>query len=259
MMHRRICLTDDPDSSGMNGEDMGILFATIAFAIMVFIGMRILTRIDNFKTDKRAEIRKALEINSDEQFFYGMRTNAGKALVYGTLCAVDPVKVFWAPGDLMIWKVEVKKRTKHVQVNEGVDIDVNGHRRPYRNETVYYTWDTVSTEIGHANEVTFRGELYPFEKISFTALNPYGSVNTGIEMMEERYALPAKMTGTLYTTLGDNTISYGSQFMPGTEPSRAREGMIQGQKLFGCLFYAMWIPLTLFVMFMAFLFGSISF
>ena len=235
---------------------MLVIVLLVLLAATLYGGIRILTRLENYRADKRAKIRKVIEIYDDEQFLYGQKTNIGNAFVYGTISATAPVRASWAAGDLMIWHIKVQEWTKHVEVTTTYKIDAKGNRIPHKKETVYYSWDTIYTEKDHTDEVIFKGGVYPFEKVSFIGLDLYETVYIASDTREERYALPAEMTGTLYTNLADNTISYGSKFMKNLTPSLARERMLKGLKFTGNIVYysTAFFVITLAAMFIFYLY-----
>ena len=65
-----------------------ILVSICIIAIMIVFGFLISNEIWNRKNDKNAEYNKAIKIETQDLFQYGMGTNAGNAFVYGKLKAV---------------------------------------------------------------------------------------------------------------------------------------------------------------------------
>ena len=58
---------------------------------MLLIGLLIGDKIADYQRDQNEVYNKAVKIESQEIFEYGMRTNVGNAFVYGDLEAVDTV------------------------------------------------------------------------------------------------------------------------------------------------------------------------
>ena len=60
-----------------------ILASISIVAIMLLIGVLIAGKISDYQLDKNEKYNKAVKIESQELFEYGMRTNIGNAFVYG--------------------------------------------------------------------------------------------------------------------------------------------------------------------------------
>lgn len=68
-----------------------ILASISIIAVMLLIGVLIAGRISDRELDRNEKYNKAIKIESQDLFEYGMRTNVGNAFVYGELEAVDTV------------------------------------------------------------------------------------------------------------------------------------------------------------------------
>lgn len=92
-----------------------ILVSVSIVAIMLLIGVLIAGKISDYQLDKNEKYNKAIKIESQELFEYGMRTNAGNAFVYGDLKAVDTV-TYPGIGGEYIYIEKVKERyTMHTR------------------------------------------------------------------------------------------------------------------------------------------------
>ena len=92
-----------------------ILVSVSIVAIMLLIGVLIAGKISDYQLDKNEKYNKAIKIESQELFEYGMRTNAGNAFVYGDLKAVDTV-TYPEIGGEYIYIEKVKERyTMHTR------------------------------------------------------------------------------------------------------------------------------------------------
>lgn len=68
------------------------LLASISIiAIMLLVGFLIGGRVSDYQMDQNEKYNKAVKIETQDLFEYGMRTNIGNAFVYGDLLAVDTV------------------------------------------------------------------------------------------------------------------------------------------------------------------------
>ena len=79
-----------------------ILVSVSIVAIMLLIGVLIAGKISDYQLDKNEKYNKAIKIESQELFEYGMRTNAGNAFVYGDLKAVDTVTYPGIGGEYIV-------------------------------------------------------------------------------------------------------------------------------------------------------------
>lgn len=68
-----------------------ILASISIIAVLLFIGFIISGKISDHLMDKNEKYNKAVKIEDQELFEYGMRTDIGNAFVYGNLEAVDTV------------------------------------------------------------------------------------------------------------------------------------------------------------------------
>ena len=68
-----------------------ILASISIIAVMILIGVLISTKISEHQMDQNEIYNKAVKIESQDLFQYGMDTNIGNAFVYGELKAVDTV------------------------------------------------------------------------------------------------------------------------------------------------------------------------
>lgn len=68
-----------------------ILASISIIAIMLLVGVLIAGKISDWELDQNEKYNKAIKIETQDLFEYGMRTNVGNAFVYGDLVAVDTV------------------------------------------------------------------------------------------------------------------------------------------------------------------------
>ena len=68
-----------------------ILASISIIVIMILFGILISTKISEYQMDKNEIYNKAVKIEDQNMFQYGMDTNIGNAFVYGILEAVDTV------------------------------------------------------------------------------------------------------------------------------------------------------------------------
>lgn len=86
-----------------------ILASISIIAVMILVGILISGKISEYLMDKNEKYNKAVKIESQEMFQYGMDTNVGNAFVYGDLKAVDTVTYPEINGEYM-YVEKVKER-----------------------------------------------------------------------------------------------------------------------------------------------------
>ena len=122
-----------------------ILVSVSIVAIMLLIGVLIAGKISDYQLDKNEKYNKAIKIESQELFEYGMRTNAGNAFVYGDLKAVDTV-TYPEIGGEYIYIEKVKERyTMHTR-QVAHTTTTNGKTHTYYTTETYWTWDYAGSE-----------------------------------------------------------------------------------------------------------------
>ena len=94
-------------------EDLGItkrkiLVSVSIIAVMITIGLFIAGKISDHQLDRNAKYNKAVKIESQEMFQYGMDTDVGDAFVYGDLEAVwrlsIPLHTLKLVENICMWK-----------------------------------------------------------------------------------------------------------------------------------------------------------
>ena len=119
-----------------------VLASISIIAVMILVGILISTKITERQMDRNEVYNKAVKIDSQEMFSYGMRTNVGNAFVYGTLQAVDPVSYPEIDGSYMYVEKIEKRYTMHTRTV--AHTDANGNTT-YTIET-YWSWDNAGEE-----------------------------------------------------------------------------------------------------------------
>lgn len=84
-------------------------------AIMLLIGVLIGDKISDWQLDRNEKYNKAVKIETQDLFEYGMRTNIGNAFAYGDLLAVDTVTYPEIGGEYM-WVKRSRNDTQCIPV-----------------------------------------------------------------------------------------------------------------------------------------------
>ena len=68
-----------------------ILASAVIMLVMLILGTVISGSINQMAMERKQEYTTAIDISSEDQFAYVLRTDVGRAFCYGTLSAVDTV------------------------------------------------------------------------------------------------------------------------------------------------------------------------
>ena len=104
--------------------------------------------------DQNEKYNKAVKIETQDLFEYGMRTNIGNAFVYGDLLAVDTVTYPEIGGSYMYVEKVKERYTMHTR-QVAHTRTVNGKTQTYYTTETYWTWDRVGSEDKTCNEISF--------------------------------------------------------------------------------------------------------
>lgn len=200
---------------GRKGFDFGdfeitkreILASISIIAVMILFGILISSKISEHQMDKNEKYNKAVKIESQEMFQYGMDTNVGNAFVYGDLKAVDTVTYPEIGGEYMYVEKVKERYTRHTrQVRHS-----NGKTTWYTTET-YWTWDRVGSEDIKCKQISFCDIVFPSNKIEMPGTDYIDTIKESSHVRYKYYGVRTKYTGTIFTDLRDKTISDNSNF-----------------------------------------------
>lgn len=180
-------------------------------AIMLLIGVLIGDKISDWQLDRNEKYNKAVKIETQDLFEYGMRTNIGNAFVYGDLLAVDTVTYPEIGGEYM-WVEKVKERyTMHTR-QVAHTRTVNGKTQTYYTTETYWTWDRVGSESLSCKEISFLGVVFNMGKIEIPGSNYIDTIKESSHVRYKYYGVGTEFTGTIFTELRDGTISNNTPF-----------------------------------------------
>lgn len=196
-------------------------------AAMQIIGFLIAGILADNQNENNAMYQKAIHIESEELFRYGMETNSGDAFVYGELKAIDTVSYPEIEGEYMCL-LKVKERyERHERTVTEKDKDGETHTKT----EYYYQWDEQSKESMHSSEISFCGVIFDYGKISSPGWDYIETISADrewswssgeyVKVRYKFYGTETEYTGTVFTTLADNTISDSSPFFDGKTPEEA--------------------------------------
>ena len=235
---------------GKKGFDFGefeitkreILASISIIAVMILIGILISGKISEYQMDKNEKYNKAVKIENQEMFQYGMDTNVGNAFVYGDLEAVDTVTYPEIGGEYMYVEKVKEKYTMHTR-----QVAHSNGKTTYYTTEVYWTWDTVGSEDIECKEVSFCGVVFPSNKINVPGTDYIDTVMESGYVRYKYYGVGTKYTGTVFTNLRDETISDNSRFYNNLTIDQTMNHLESGAGVIA--FWIGWVILIILVVF----------
>lgn len=204
---------------GRKGFDFGdfeitkreILVSISIIAVMILFGILISSKISEHQMDKNEIYNKAVKIESQEMFQYGMDTNVGNAFVYGDLKAVDTVTYPEIGGEYMYVEKVKERYTKHTR-RVAHTRTVNGKSKTYYTTETYWTWDRVGSEDIKCKEVSFCRVNFTSNKIDLPGTDYIDTIKESSNVRYKYYGVDTEYKGTIFTDLRDKTISDNTSF-----------------------------------------------
>lgn len=204
---------------GRKGFDFGdfeitkreILASISIIAVMILFGILISSKISEYQMDKNEKYNKAVKIESQEMFQYGMDTNVGNAFVYGDLKAVDTVTYPEIGGEYMYVEKVKERYTKHTR-QVAHTRTVNGKSQTYYTTETYWTWDRVGSEDIKCKETSFCGVNFASNKIDLPDTDYIDTIKESSNVRYKYYGVGTEYKGTIFTDLRDKTISDNTSF-----------------------------------------------
>lgn len=218
-----------------------ILASVSVIAIMLLIGVLIAGKISDYQLDKNEKYNKAVKIEAQDLFEYGMRTNVGNAFVYGDLIAVDTVTYPEIGGEYMYVERIKERYTRHTR-QVAHTRTVNGKTQTYYTTETYWTWDRVSSEEQICREISFLGHIFSSEKIDIPGSEYINTIKESSHVRYKYYGTEPQHTGTIFTELKDGTIPNNTPFYENKTIVETVEHLESGSVLI--IFWIFWIALT---------------
>ena len=227
-----------------------VLASISIIAVMILIGFLISGKISDGIMDDNEKYNKAVKIESEDLFQYGMETDVGNAFVYWKLESVDTVTYQELGGNYVyIAKIEERRERHERKVKKK---DSKG--KEYTETEVYYSWDTENTESLHAKEIKFCGTTFDYEKIKLP-FSKYIKTIPGDKVYSwesgERvkvrfvyYGVKTKYKGTIFADLKDGTIPDKTHFYKNSSLNDTVEMFETNATVAMVIFWIIWIILT---------------
>ena len=204
---------------GRKGFDFGnfeitkreILASISIIAVMILFGILISSKISECQMDKNEIYNKAVKIESQEMFQYGMDTNVGNAFVYGDLKTVDTVTYPEIDGEYMYVEKIKEQYTMHTR-QVAHTRTVNGKSQTYYTTETYWTWDKVGSEDIKCKEILFCGVIFTSNKIDLPGTDYIDTIKESSHIRYKYYGVGTEYKGTIFTDLRDKTITDNTSF-----------------------------------------------
>ena len=180
-----------------------IIFSIAIICVLLVIGFVISQGISDNIAKKNQEYDCALQIESEEQFRYGMKTNVGNAFVYGDYISLDPVTTSAFNGSYSYLAKYTEEYTKHERTVKYKDSD--GKEKTRTEE--YWTWDRIKSEYWSSSYCTFLNVGFSASLFILPQESYITTLPAGYHLRHKWYGKPANYKGTIYTKLANNTIT----------------------------------------------------
>lgn len=219
-----------------------VLFSIIVILVMLAIGFVIHGNISDSLIEKYSKYDTALQIQDDRDLFeYGMKTGVGNAFVYGDLKAVDTVSYPEIKGEYSYIEKTKEQYTKHTKMVKKTRTNSKGEKETYEVEEEYWTWDVISSESKHSEQISFCGVVFKYEIIDIPGSEYIDTVKESSTIRYKYYGCKMKYIGTLFANLQGGTIRDVS-FYNGQTIEKTIDGLESGGELI--VFWLFWLLLT---------------
>ena len=138
-----------------------ILASVTILAVMVGIGIWLSSPILSKATERYFAVASSVVINTDDEFDYISRTNAGRFLANGTMSVIDTVRIEELPGVYSFIKKVKEEYRLHTEVY--TTTDGKGHTTTHTR--TYHSWDEVKHWNYKAERAMFRGKEFKIDEV----------------------------------------------------------------------------------------------
>lgn len=207
-------------------------------AVMLIIGVIIQGNISEKIMDSSEKYNKAIKVEDEELFKYGMRTSVGNAFVYGELEVLDPVTYPEIGGEYSYIEKVKEEYTMHTRTVTYTD---SKGKTKTRTET-YWTWDKVGSESLKSKKTKFLGVEFDYAQFLKLDSRHIDTIKESSRIRYKYYGSPVKATGTIFTTLKNNNIGIDNKLHENMSIEETYEYLQEGFGLL-FLFWFAWILL----------------
>ncbi len=216
-----------------------IIFSSIIIGVMLIIGLVLSDKISDSIVDRNEVYNKAIHIEDNELFEYGMRTNVGNSFVYGDLIAVDPVSYPELEGEYLYVEKVKERYTQHTRT-----VTYKCGKTTCSRVETYWTWDRVGSEEKKSDKVTFLGVEFDFNQFLVPSDEHLTTIKESSHVRYKYYVVPTTVTGTIFTDLRDKNIGGNVSIYENMTIEEAYDYLITGEWGLLWLFWILWIIAT---------------
>lgn len=215
-----------------------IITSISIIALMLIFGFVISGNISEKIMDSNEKYNKAIKIEDEELFKYGMSTSVGNAFIYGDLKVIDPVTYPEIGGEYSYIEKVKEEYTMHTRTVTYTDSKGNTKTKT---ET-YWTWDVVKRESIKSQRVAFLGVEFDYSKFIELSDSHITTIKESSDIRYKYYGSPTKATGTIFTSLQDNDIGNNIKLYEDMNIEQIYEHLQDGFGLL-FLFWVTWIAI----------------
>lgn len=215
--------------------------AILVLIVLLLIGVLIAAKMSEKIADRCAVYRKAVELESDDDFRYGMETEVGNAFAYGVLAAENPITVKWAPGKYMLVRVLTERYQVHTRTVTETETDANGQTHTTQRTEIYYSWDVVDCKEEHVRKIRFCGVEFPYSSIKMPNPLFHKMEYAGPGLRYQYYVLDQIMRGSIFSGLSKSGITKGSPFYLSLHAKEAKEKILSKETSKQWIFWLVWL------------------
>lgn len=136
-------------------KDIAIIIVLIAISLISVVGCQ--SKIQESSEERKAKIRTAVKVTSDDLFDYSLETRQGNIVATGKVEAVDPVKFEEMNQEFLY----VEKTKEHYVMKTRVVSYTDADGKTKTKTETYWEWDTVSTDHLKSSDVMVLSKKYP--------------------------------------------------------------------------------------------------
>lgn len=215
-----------------------IITSISIIALMLIFGFVLSGNISEKIMDSNEKYNKAITIEDEELFKYGMSTSVGNAFIYGDLKVIDPVTYPEIGGEYSYIEKVKEEYTMHTRTVTYTDSKGNTKTKT---ET-YWTWDVVKRESIKSQRVTFLGVEFDYSKFIELSDSYITTIKESSDIRYKYYGSPTKATGTIFTSLQDNDTGNNIKIYEDMNIEQTYEYLQDGFGLL-FLFWLTWIAI----------------
>ena len=221
-----------------------ILVSATILAIMVGIGVWLSAPILSKATERYLAVASSAVVNTDDEFDYISRTNAGRFLANGTLSAIDTVRLEELPGAYSFVKKAKEEYRLHTETY--TTTDSKGHTTTHTR--TYHSWDEVKHWNYAAEKAMFLGKEFKLSEVYKVRPKKDTIIKVKTKMFENDtryvyYTAPVSFDGVMVGSAMNKKYE-DSHFINGSTAEKYIKTREENLNVSTVLFWVLWLLLT---------------